>query len=187
MMPCSSFSYSNTRGVTTTILDGPSVSIEGSTQQGVESVVEVTPASSVTSHGSSDPSLRLRLLRELRAMARTATGVVIVSVSVRVSSSSRDALWWCRGHLWLRCRGRQPLRLHLLLRQGGRVLLLLVLLLLLASVLLLLVQATMQSLQVTGLIWHRATQWTLCHARRQKGDHRLTCSAPDTGHLQKTS
>ena len=34
---------------------------------------------------------------------------------------------------------------------GGRVLLLLVLLLLLASTLLLLVQATMQSLQVTGL------------------------------------
>jgi hypothetical protein len=85
-------------------------------------------------------------------MARTATGViVVVSVSVKVSSSSRDALWWCRGHLWLRCRGRQPLRLHLLLRQGGRVLLLLLLLLLLASALLLLVQVTMQSLQVTGL------------------------------------
>jgi hypothetical protein len=66
-------------------------------------------------------------------MARTATGVVVVVVSVRVSSSSRDALWWCRGHLSLRCRGRLPPRLHLLLRRGGRVLLLL------ASVLLLLV------------------------------------------------
>jgi hypothetical protein len=75
------------------------------------------------------------------------TGIVVVSVSVRVSSSSRDVMWWCKGHLWLRCRGRRPLRLHLLLRQGGRVLLLL----LLASTLLLLVQATMQSLQVTGL------------------------------------
>jgi hypothetical protein len=131
----------------TMVLDGPSVSVEGPTQQGIESVVEVTPASSVTSDGSSNPSLRLRLLRALRVVARTSTGVVVVSVFVRVSSSSRDALWWCRGHLWLRCRGRRPLRLHLLLRRGGRVLLLL----LLASALLLLVQATMQSLQVTGL------------------------------------
>ena len=115
--------------------------------------MKVTPASGVTSDGSSDPSLRLWLLRELRVMAQTATDVVVISV--RVSSSSRDALWWCRGHLWLRCRGRQPLRLHFPLRRGGRVLLLL--LLLLASALLLLVQATMQSLQVTGLTWHRAT------------------------------
>jgi hypothetical protein len=53
----------------------------------------------------------------------------------------------------------------------GRVMLLLLLLLLLESVLQLLVQATMQSLQVTGLTWHRATQWTLRQARRQKGDH----------------
>jgi hypothetical protein len=125
----------------TTVLDGPSVSVKGLMQQGIESVVEVTPSSGVTSDGSSDPSLWLWLLRELRVVARTATDVVVVSVSVRVSSSSRDALWWCRGHLWLRCRGRWPLRLHLLLRRGGRVLLLLFLLL--ASALLLLVQATM--------------------------------------------
>jgi hypothetical protein len=111
--------------------------VEGPTQQGIESVVEVTPASGVTSDGSSDPSIRLRLLRELCAMARTATSIVVVYVSVRVSSSSRDALRWCRGHLWLRCKGRRPLRLHLPLRRGGRVLLLL--LLLLASALLLLV------------------------------------------------
>jgi hypothetical protein len=110
-------------------------------QQGIESVVEVTPASSVTSDGSSDPSLRLWLLRELCVVARTATVVIVVSISVRVSSSSRDALWWCRGHLWLRCREMWPLRLHLPLRRGGRVLLLL--LLLLASALLLLMQATM--------------------------------------------
>jgi hypothetical protein len=133
----------------TTVLDRPSVSVESLMQQGIESVVEVTPASGVTSDGSRDPPLRLRLLRALRAMARTATGVVVVSVSVRVSSNSQDALWWCRGHLWLRCRGRRPLRLHLLLRRGGRVLLLL--LLLLVSTLLLLVQATMQSLQLAGL------------------------------------
>jgi hypothetical protein len=96
----------------TTILDGPSVSVEGPMQQGVESVVKVTPASGLMSDGSSDPSLRLRLLRGLRAVARTATGVVVVSISIRVSSSSRDALWWCRG--------RRPLRLHLLLRRGGK-------------------------------------------------------------------
>jgi hypothetical protein len=131
----------------TTVLDRPSVSVEGPTQQGIKSVVEVTPASSVTSDGSSDPPLRLRLLRALRVVAQTTTGVVVVSVSVRVSSSSRDALWWCRGHLWLRCRGRRPLRLHLPLRRGRRVMLLL----LQASALLLLMQATMQSLQVTGL------------------------------------
>jgi hypothetical protein len=171
----------------TTVLDRPCVSVEGQTQQGIESVMEVTPASGVTSDGSSDPSLWLWLLRELRAMARTTTSVVVISVFVRVSSSSRDALRWCRGHLWLRCRGRRSLRLHLPLRRGGRVLLLLVLLMLLASVLLLLVQATMQSLQLAGLTWHHATQWTLCHARRQKGYHRLTCSAPKTSHLQKTS
>jgi hypothetical protein len=131
----------------TTVLDRPCVSVEGPTQQGIESIVEVTPASGVTSDGSSDPSLRLRLLREIRVVARIATGVVVVSISVRVSSSSRDALWWCRGHLWLRCRGRRPLRLHLPQRRGGGVLLLL----LLVSALLLVVQATLQSLQVTGL------------------------------------
>jgi hypothetical protein len=125
----------------TTVLDGPSVSVEGPTQQDVESVVEVTPASSIKSDGSSDPSLRLRLLLAFRVVARTATSVVVVFVSVRVSSSSWDALWWCWGHLWWRCRGRQPLRVHLLLGRGGRVLLLL--LLLLALALLLLMQATM--------------------------------------------
>jgi hypothetical protein len=78
----------------TTVLDRPSVSVEGPTQQGIESVVEVTPASGVVSDGSSDPSLRILLLRELRAVARTATRGVIISISVRVSSSSRDALWW---------------------------------------------------------------------------------------------
>jgi hypothetical protein len=79
----------------TMVHDGPSVSVESSTQQGVESVVEVTPVSSVASDGSRDPTLRL--LRELCVVARTATGVVVISVSIRVSSNSRDALWWCRG------------------------------------------------------------------------------------------
>jgi hypothetical protein len=60
----------------TTVLDRPCVSVEGLTQQGIESVVEVTLASGITSDGSSDPYLRLRLLRKLYAVARTTTGVV---------------------------------------------------------------------------------------------------------------
>jgi hypothetical protein len=99
----------------TTILDGPSVSVEGPTQQGVESVVEMTAASGVTSDWSGNPSFRLLLLRTLCAMTRTTT---IIVVSVQVSFNSRDALWWCRGHLWLRRRGGLPPRLHLQLRRG---------------------------------------------------------------------
>jgi hypothetical protein len=66
----------------TTVLNRPSVSVEGPTQQGVESVVEVTPTSGVTSDGSCDPSLWLLLLRELRVVARTTTSVIIVFVRV---------------------------------------------------------------------------------------------------------
>jgi hypothetical protein len=40
-----------------------------------ESVLDVTPASGIASDGPSDPSLWLWLLRELFAVARTATGV----------------------------------------------------------------------------------------------------------------
>jgi hypothetical protein len=146
----------------------------------VESVVKMTTASDVMSVGPSDPSFRLLLLREHCAMARTATVIV---VSVKVSFCSWDALWWCRGHLWLRHRGGLHPRPHLLLRRGGRVLLLL----LLASALMLLVQAAVQSLQVAQLLCHRAAQWTLRKARGQERDHRVTCSASKTGHLQKTS
>jgi hypothetical protein len=46
----------------TAILDGPSAPVECLAQQGVERIVEVTPASGVTSDGSSNPSLRLLLL-----------------------------------------------------------------------------------------------------------------------------
>jgi hypothetical protein len=46
----------------TTVLDGPSVLVKGPMQQGVKSVMEETPASGVTSDGSSYPPLRLRLL-----------------------------------------------------------------------------------------------------------------------------
>jgi hypothetical protein len=101
----------------TTILDGPSVLVKGPAQQGIESVVEMTTVSGVTSDGPGDPSFRLLLLRELHAVARTAT-IVIVSISVKVSSSIWDALWWCRGHLWLRRRGGLLPRLHLPLRRG---------------------------------------------------------------------
>jgi hypothetical protein len=74
----------------TTVLDRPSVLDEGPTQQGVESVVKMTTASGVTSDGSGNPSFWLLLLQKLHVVAQTAIGVV---VSVRVSSSSRDALW----------------------------------------------------------------------------------------------
>jgi hypothetical protein len=53
----------------TTVLDRPGVSVKGPTQQGIESVVEVTPMSGITSDGSSDPSLLLRFLRKLRVVA----------------------------------------------------------------------------------------------------------------------
>jgi hypothetical protein len=72
----------------TTVLNGPSVLVKGPTQQGVESVVEVTPASGVMSDRSSDPSLRLLLLQELHDVARTATGIVVVSIYIRVSSDN---------------------------------------------------------------------------------------------------
>jgi hypothetical protein len=57
----------------------------------------MTTASGVTSDGSGDPSLWLLLLRELRDVAQTVTIIVVVSVSIRVSSSNWDALCWCRG------------------------------------------------------------------------------------------
>jgi hypothetical protein len=41
----------------TTLLDRPGVSVEGLTQQGVESIVEVTTTSGITSDRSDDPSL----------------------------------------------------------------------------------------------------------------------------------
>jgi hypothetical protein len=46
----------------TTILDRPGTPVKCLAQQGVERIVEVTPASGVTSDGSSNPSLQLLLL-----------------------------------------------------------------------------------------------------------------------------
>jgi hypothetical protein len=50
-----------------TVLDRLGVLVKSPTQQGVESIVEVTIASSVMSDGSDDPTFRL-LLRELSTM-----------------------------------------------------------------------------------------------------------------------
>jgi hypothetical protein len=75
------------------ILDGPSVSVECLAQQGVERIVEVTPASGVTSDGSSNPSLLILLLRKVGAMARAAVVTFIVGVSSNSYSSGRDAQW----------------------------------------------------------------------------------------------
>jgi hypothetical protein len=128
--------------------------------------VEVTPVSDVTSDGSSDPSLRLRLLRELRAMARTATDVVQVASLAEVQGKAAS-----QTPPPAEARGKSPAAPALAPGVGAPAL----------------VQVTMQSLQVTGLTWHCATQGTLHQAGRQKWDHILTCNAPDTGHLQKTS
>jgi hypothetical protein len=46
----------------TMVLNGPSVSVERPAQQCVESVVEMTTTSDITSDGSGDPSFRLLLL-----------------------------------------------------------------------------------------------------------------------------
>jgi hypothetical protein len=76
----------------TVILDGPSAPVECLAQQGVEHIVEVTPASGVTSDESSNPSLRLLLLRKVGAVARGAVVVAsIVGVSSNSYSSERDA------------------------------------------------------------------------------------------------
>jgi hypothetical protein len=100
----------------TTILDRPSTPIECLTQQGVEHVVEVTPASGVTSDGSSNPSLRLLFLLKVGAVARAAAITFVVGVSSNSYSRSRDAQWWCRGRLQQGHRRAAPHRLYLLLK-----------------------------------------------------------------------
>jgi hypothetical protein len=61
----------------TAILDRPSTPVKCPTKQDVERVVKVTPASSVTSDGSSNPSFRLLVGRKVGAEARA---VVVASV-----------------------------------------------------------------------------------------------------------
>jgi hypothetical protein len=75
----------------TAILDGPSASVECVSQQGVERVVEVTPASGVMSDGSSNPSLQLLLLQKVGAVARATIVTSIIEVSSNSYSSGWDA------------------------------------------------------------------------------------------------
>jgi hypothetical protein len=93
-------------------------------QQGVERVVEVTPASGVTSYGSSDPSFRLLLGRKFSAEARATIATSVVGVSSDSYSSSWGTQWWCRGRLQREHRGAAPHRLYLLLKRERRALLL---------------------------------------------------------------
>jgi hypothetical protein len=61
--------------------------------------MEVTPASSVASDGSSNPSFRLLVSREVGVMARAVVATSIVWVSSSSYSRGWGAQWWCRGLL----------------------------------------------------------------------------------------
>jgi hypothetical protein len=130
-------------------------------QQGVERIVEVTPASSVASDGSSNPSFQLLVGRKVSAEARAVVATFIIWVSSSSYSRGWGAQWWCRGRLQREHRGAAPHRLYLLLERERRALLLL----LLSSTLLLLVQAVVQPLQVARLTSHRTAKRTLCETR----------------------
>jgi hypothetical protein len=70
----------------TTVLDRPSVSVESLTQQGIESIVEVTPASSITSDGSSDPSLQIWLPLRLHLLLRRGGRVLLLLLLLLASA-----------------------------------------------------------------------------------------------------
>ena len=130
------------------------------TWQGVERIVEVTPASSVASDGSSNPSFRLLVGREVSVVARAVVATSVVWVSSSSYSRGWGAQWGCRGRLQGKHRGAAPHRLYLLLERERRALLLL----LLSSTFLLLMQAVVQSLQVAGLSGHGTAKRTLSKA-----------------------
>jgi hypothetical protein len=69
----------------TAVLDRPSVSVEGPTQQGVESIMEMSTTSGVTSDRSDNSSFRLLLLRKLYDVARTTTSSSSLSGSPPVA------------------------------------------------------------------------------------------------------
>jgi hypothetical protein len=117
--------------------------------------VEVTPASSVASDGSSNPSFRLMVSREVGVVARAVVTTSVVWVSSSSYSRGWGAQWWCRGRLQRKHKGAAPHGLYLLLEREGRVLLLL------SSTFLLLMQAMVQSLQVAGLSGHGTTKRAL--------------------------
>jgi hypothetical protein len=123
--------------------------------------VEVTPASSVVSDGSSNPSFWLLVSRKVGVVARDAVATSVVWVSSSSYSSGWGAEWWCRGRLQREHRGAAHHRLYLLLEQERRALLLL----LLSSTLLILVQAVAQPLHVAGLTGH----WTVKRTLRETG------------------
>jgi hypothetical protein len=145
----------------TAILDRPSTPVKCPTQPGVERVVEVTPASSVASDGSRNPSFWLLVSRKVGVVARAAIATSVVWVSSSSYSRGWGTQWWCRGRLQREHRGAAPLRLYHLLEREGRALLLL----LLSSTLLLLMQAMVQSLQVAGLTGHWMAKRTLRETR----------------------
>jgi hypothetical protein len=120
--------------------------------------VEVTPASSIASDGSSDPSFRLLVSREVGVVARAVVATSVVWVSSSSYSRGWGAQWWCRGHLQGKHRGAAPHGLYLLLERERRALLLL------SSTFLLLTQAVVQPLQVAGLPGHGTAKRTLSKA-----------------------
>jgi hypothetical protein len=123
--------------------------------------VEVTPASSVASDGSSNPSFQLLVGGKVGAEARAVVTTSIVWVSSSSYSRGWGAQWWCRRRLQWEHRGVAPHRLYLLLERERRALLLL----LLSLRLLLLMQAVVQPLQVARLTGH----WTVKRTLRETG------------------
>jgi hypothetical protein len=121
--------------------------------------VEVTPASSVASDGSSNPSFRLLVGRKVSVVARATVATSVVWVSYSSYSRGWGIQWWCRGHLQGKHRGAAPHRLYLLLERERRALLLL------SSTLLLLMQAVVQPLQVARLTGHRTVKRMLRETR----------------------
>jgi hypothetical protein len=117
--------------------------------------VEVTPASSVASDGSSNPSFRLLVSRKVGVVARVVAATSVVWVSSNSYSRGWGAQWWCRGRLQRKHGGAAPYRLYFLLERERRALLLL------PSTILLLMQAVVQPLQVAGLTGHGTAKWTL--------------------------
>jgi hypothetical protein len=121
--------------------------------------VEVTPASSVASDGSSNPSFRLLVSRKVGVVARAVVAASVVWVSSSSYSRGWGVQWWCRGRLQGKHRGAAPHKLYLLLERERRALLLL------SSTFLLLMQAVVQPLQVAGLTGHRTAKRTLRETR----------------------
>jgi hypothetical protein len=120
--------------------------------------VEVTPTSSVESDGSTNPSFRLLVGREVGVVAQAVVATSVVWVSSSSYSRGWGAQWWCRGRLQRKHGGAAPHGLYLLVERERRALLLL------SSMLLLLMHAVVQSLQVAGLSGHGTAKRTLSKA-----------------------